>query len=692
MSTVPDDDNDDLLYPTPSTAEWQARFVDAVLATPGVNVPRGALEAIAPFVVNPKTLIARSSTSDQPQLRPSAYRPVSTDAGKMIVAVVPMAGWAGVPWERNERQSTAWSSAADPGAQDAQWLLPPLSPWTSEAGDAGAALRVTVPTFQRMVEILDRAGNELELREGRRGYDLVEDLALNGQIEPCLHVAQQYCLQEPNAVGDQRTEYWAWPAVRGNNRTRARHQLLEISPAEVLVGISSSKIGRGGSDIYTNPTFWLRELSKLWNRRLQAAIESEDFDAPAYRARRVAVVETHLVIGSPTPERLYHVVQTSNRRDHAHPPLDFTPNDRARSLGRTILSAYVARGILDPATADVLTGDRPVTELPGVAADATVSVLRDARSMRLLQELFPTDASEQDKARRRILRTVLSEPPPSQLTRNNVNQRLRAWSALTSVSYPEPWNPRVADILPVNSARSGIELSGRSLGDLLESAPEDAAAFDELLYYRAPHWLAAFDIVDADRGSMGAQNIRRDSQDADDEVVYKRLRRSVDNAIRAMRADPVRAVGLLREIAAAMDEGRAPRRIDDDGEPEEYEDEAGTYGRADQPWFDFTFPKVAAARGPIALPAMANAPLPETDSQAVERLLRELNQVIESLQEGVKLVPELAAEARVHARAAGIACPLPDAEADRLVATLARITADMRELPEVIIALSRNER
>src|SRR5207249_1861117 len=111
------------------------------------------------------------------------------------------------------------------------------------------------------------------------------------------------------------------------------------------------------------------------------------------------------------------------------------------------------------------------------------------------------------------------------LARPHVNRRLRAWSALTSESYPEPWNPRVADALPVALAKEGVVLSGRSLQDLLTTADADADAFEELLLYRAPHWLAAFDLIDADRGSVGAQRGDSDTDQTVDNEESLRIRR-----------------------------------------------------------------------------------------------------------------------------------------------------------------------
>ncbi|MEV1046152.1 hypothetical protein [Streptomyces sp. NPDC049916] len=551
---------------------------------------------------------------------------------------------------------------------------------------AFAALRTEVVSRADLIAVVERAANELGTRDGDRPYDLQEDLALNGQIEPCLYVAQQAVVtapEPPSEAGEPKHDFWGWAAVRGNNRTMARQSLFGLTSAEVLTGVPMDKLGVGGHDVSVNPSFWSKKISERFNDEYRRAVADDDVSARAVRARMVAVVDADLVVGSPTPKRLYQIVQTSNRRDHVHPPLQFKPNDRARALGRTIIGAYVNEGILDSVTADVLTGDLPLSELPGIPVDAPVSVQRDIRSMRLLTEFFPT---EKQTARRRAIRAALSEPAPSQLSREHVNQRLRAWSALTSVSFSTPWNPRVADVLDVKTAREGITLSERTLTQLLDDAETDVVAFDELLLYRAPNWLAAFDIVEADRGSMGAQRVHAAaSEDEDGDEIALRIRRGTANALKAMRADRTRALGLLREIAATMDEGRdQPRRIDSDGDTAE--------GEANRDWFNEVFPKAAAVRGRIVVKADpgAAAPPPESDTAAVARLLREIAATIDGLQEGVRLVPEFLDEVRVHARSAGIGRPMPETQAAELVVQLTQISIDLRELPEMVLSLGRD--
>lgn len=55
---------DEAPYPLPSTRAWQERWIEAVLATEGVNVPQAALENIAPFIVQPKALVTRAGSGE----------------------------------------------------------------------------------------------------------------------------------------------------------------------------------------------------------------------------------------------------------------------------------------------------------------------------------------------------------------------------------------------------------------------------------------------------------------------------------------------------------------------------------------------------------------------------------------------------------------------------------------------------
>ncbi|MEV7191245.1 hypothetical protein AB0N81_05475 [Streptomyces sp. NPDC093510] len=595
--------------------------MQAVLATDGVNLPRGALENVAPFIVDPEDTLSEADANGVRTLKGNAVRRLRTDAGDMVVAVVRMHGAGGVQWGHNERISSIWRSMADPTVgRNTERTLAPVRPWKGVVGDGSetylAALESTVPDRQALMMNAEDAANALTRRDRVRPYDLEEDLVLNGQQEPGLYVPQQVRLEkEPGNDSDGNPlyprAYWGWMAVRGNNRTQKRQSIYRLSSGEVLAGVPVEKLGRDGDDIVFDPGVWLAEFSALLNREYAEA--GDDLDptsgSRARRAAAIAVVDAHLVIGTPTPQRLFRIVQMNNRRDHVHPPLEFDSTNRSRALGRSVLGMYVAQRVMDERTAEVLSGLAPIRELPDATPDMTVSELRDLRSMKLLQELFPTDPHK-----RHLLRRALSENQPSQLKVAEIHQRARTWSALTSESYPKPWNPRVGQVFGTK-AREGLTISGRRLRDLLAAADTDEAAFEELVAYRAVHWLASFGIIEADRGSLDGQEVIGDAGES-----VRRSRRTVTNSLQALRHEKSRmmAVGLLKALVAAMDDGdRRPWQVSVSGKE--------MPGREMTPlWFDMEFPKGTGTRprkaaGPslalstrttAAAPATVTAPVP----------------------------------------------------------------------------------
>ncbi|WP_399925153.1 hypothetical protein [Streptomyces kanamyceticus] len=553
-----------------------------------MNLPRGALENIAPFVVEPEDTLGEADANGVRRLKGSAVRRVHTDAGDMVLALVRMHGVGGVQWGHNERISSIWRSMADPTVgHGTERTLAPVRPWKGVVGDGSetclAALESVVPNRHALMMNAEDAANALMRVDRVRPYDLEEDLVLNGQQDPAMYVPQQVRLEEePERDSDGNplypAAYWGWMAVRGNNRTQKRQSIFRLSSGEVLAGVPVEKLGRNGDGVIFDPHVWLTEFSTLLNKEYAEA--TDDLDptngSRARRAAAIAVVESHLVIGTPTPQRLFRIVQMNNRRDHVHPPLEFDPINRSRALGRSVLGMYVARRVMNEKTAEVLSGLAPIRELPDATPDMEVSELRDLRSMKLLLELFPADAH-----RRHLLRRALSENPPSQLSKPEIDQRARTWSALTSESYPQPWNPRVGQVFGLK-VREGIVLSGRRLPDLLTTADTDDAAFEELVAYRAAHWLASFGIIEADRGSLDGQEMIGDAGER-----MRRSRRSVTNSLQALRHEKSRimAVGVLKALVAAMDDGdRKPWQVGVSGRE--------MPGREMTPfWFDREFPK-----------------------------------------------------------------------------------------------------
>ncbi|WP_406740096.1 hypothetical protein [Streptomyces atratus] len=691
---------DEAPYPLPSTRAWQERWIEAVLATEGVNVPQAALENIAPFIVQPKALVTRAGSGGDLRLRPELISQVTTGSGQMLVLKVRMHGAGGVVWPANERITTAWHSVANPAGTQGRTLAR-VCPWRRITMDGKertfAALESAAPSRDWLADSIEWAANELRNRDGARSHNLLEELALHGQQEPGMYVPQYHRLDASEAGAEDG--YWGWMAVRGNNRTMRRQDLLGITSAQVLTGVPFATLGQHHrSGVAVNPHYWLGALSRKLNDEYQEAVRSGAADplAPALRARQVAEVRAHLVIGCPTPDRLFSVVQGGNRRDHVHPPLGFAPNDRARALGRNVLGAYVASGALDTGLAEVLAGTAPIAELPGILARLdqkslairlpdqpkhSISSLRDARSMLLLAELFPLD-NQDNGQKRHLIRHALSEAAPSSLQLADINRRARAWSALTSQSYPRPWNPRVAEIFQ-REARRGFALSGRPLTEVLRAADTDEAAFDELVIFRAAHWLAAFDLIDADRGSLAGQS------DEEDGTKSNRVRRSVKNILTALRNNRIVAVGLLRELAAAMDSGdRAPRRIMPTGEPES---EAEPANRA---WFNRTFPKTIGAQSeqrPAQLPDDTAAPIPETDAQAVVRLTKEVENLVRDLADSNREIRASLRELATRAKEAGMDCALTEPKAEELALSVSKTLASLRFVPETLTGLNQSD-
>ncbi|MFE3883636.1 hypothetical protein ACFXPQ_12145 [Streptomyces lydicus] len=600
-------------FARPASLKMQHEWVEAGLKTPGVNAPREALLSFAPFVVDPESMLTDQDQVGVRMWRPDALRRLHTDAGDMLIAVVRMHGAGGSVWEHNERISSLWHSPANPApAREDESSLSAVRPYVQQVADGStqefAAVESVTENRESLVANLEKAASGLREREGHRAYDLRQDLILNGQLEPGLYVAQHILIKEaPLQARDGRplhpAEHWQWMAVRGNNRTQRRHEIFRLSSADVVAGVPVKKIGGSGEDVVFEPNDWLTRLSDLLNEEYAShsvamSPADPDDDSRAVQAARLAVVESHLVVGTSAPRRLYRIAQMSNRRDHVHMPLEFTPNDRGRALGRSVLGMYVAEGVLDERVAEVLSGGVPIAGLPGLPADATVSERRDIRSMMLLRELFPVE-----RRKRLLIRRALSEAPPSQLSAPEANRRARVWSAMTSESFPSPWNPRIAEVFQLGDVRDGLNPSDRRLPELLAQADTDDEAFEELISFRAAHWLAAFDIIDADRGSLTGQKTDDDGTKAD------RVRRTVKNNLMAMRNNRRKAVGALRELAAAMDEGdRRPRKVSATGEP--------LLEPMNRAWFNREFPKEAGVRGRGVPKPRVNSAAPRPTAQS----------------------------------------------------------------------------
>ncbi|MFE7356213.1 hypothetical protein ACFU8Q_24230 [Streptomyces sp. NPDC057543] len=81
----------------------------------------------------------------------------------------------------------------------------------------------------------------------------------------------------------------------------------------------------------------------------------------------------------------------------------------------------------------VLAGDLPITRLRECPPDAGICEQRDLRCMLLLAQFFPAAGDR----RRSLIRKVMAEPDGERLNSQHTAERLRAYSALCSVSWPE---------------------------------------------------------------------------------------------------------------------------------------------------------------------------------------------------------------------------------------------------------------
>ena len=132
-------------------------------------------------------------------------------------------------------------------------------------------------------------------------------------------VPQLYCT-------DTKSDYWAWPAATGNNRSKARLQLLEVGLSELVCGVA-------------DVAGWLADWAGKRNAEL-AHNQDTAIENSARRGLMVAVVETLLVVGTPTPHLLFDIVQAQNVPEHVYPPEPYDALSRYRTLGKSDMRAY----------------------------------------------------------------------------------------------------------------------------------------------------------------------------------------------------------------------------------------------------------------------------------------------------------------------------------------------------------------
>jgi hypothetical protein len=325
---------------------------------------------------------------------------------------------------------------------------------------------------------------------------------------------------------------------------------------------------------------------------------SKKLHETALRAAKIAVVPMQIVVGvaaESVPATFHTDVFKPNRTDHRRPPLDYALGEKAAADLRSLLSELAIEGWFDEATRAWLAGEGPD---PKPVSGESYLDARDRRDRTLLNIVFP-----KDRDLRAIVRRVLGEPSARTTEQRHVWHRTRMFSALVSDTYTSRWNPRVLDgLLPASTIKERITYAAwGTWREMLEDAEHQASkesldsekdALLAFLITRGFHWLAEHNLINADRGSVGAQNTTREAEA--EEQAAKQIRRGMANIRNALMAQPARAIALMRELAHASEKSvqgaaTAPRKIDANGNTED--DTVAT-----KAWFDHEFTKESGKR------------------------------------------------------------------------------------------------
>ncbi|MCC3762664.1 hypothetical protein K3N28_06225 [Glycomyces sp. TRM65418] len=569
-------------FPGADKQVWSRNFSNALHVATGL--PLAITDTVAVYVVHPKTYLtrARASQAFEYQLRDDV---VAVDLYGHKIIEVTVHGFAGGPGEYNERIRSAFDAPIRRNAVDAR-TLPALVTGVDENGKPSAYLTtsqsVDSTKLSNLIDITDEA---LRRADGRRGYSLQDDLATFGQHETTLHAVLDRHLRETDDAGHTQVRHVIdLTAIKGANRSRARQLLFDLSMKDVVYGVERNRLGLEGHGRIADPTVWVPAFAN----QIKLAFEQSQhpLHQTAVKAAAVATVKMQIIVGTESGDDFHNQVFDPNRVDHRRPPLDYDVLDKSESDMRAVLRELKQRGWLTEAARAWLAGEGPD---PQSYPDEDFVSARDRRDCELYAAAFPQDP---DKAA--AVRHVLGEPARTHTTQDHMRNRLRMLSSAISAGYRHRWNPRVIDGLrPAKFLKQGGNLTEvpawRSVLDELQHTPKDDL-LHEFLTTRGIHWLAEFEIIEADRGSMEAQS--REGEDVNgDTLTDKKVRRSAINARAAMLANPTRAIALLRELARAANEGDRPRQIDTDGQVS-----PGTV--ADKWWFDQTFPKFKGRRRP----------------------------------------------------------------------------------------------
>jgi hypothetical protein len=573
-------------YPGADNRVWTDRFAKALATYTGL--PRDVTDGIAPYVVRPKTYLSPGRGDAPDALQPAALKRNAT--GQMVLAVA-VHGFAGNAGEYNERIRSSYDSPVKPGA-NLDHVLPGLVTGSTSSGELAPFITTADPvSFSRLNILLGVMNRALDDADGERGYNLAEDIEIYGQLENTLHVPLLRKIAEPDDAGGNRVRSVVdLTAVKGANRSRARLKLFGIKPENILFGVKPKTImsvqPRGEEETPSaDSRRWVPALANLLHTAY--GDPTHPGHMVARRAATVATVTMEIIIGSPVLEEFHNTVFDPNRVDHRRPPLDYKMAEKAASDLRALLRDYKARGFITEEERAWLAGEG--TDPSPVLGEKIVDA-RDRRDRALLDVVFPPPQEGAEISRWQRARIVLGEPARGQTGRKHVDNRLRMYSAVASDGYTTRWNPRVLDgLLGSSSIKEQTTFHGLLSWRQLTAAAEvgNFKDLDTFLITRGMHWLAEFGLVEADRGSVGAQTSAVGGQG--EETRERLIRRTMSNVRTAMLEEPLRAFGLLRELARAVEMKSLPRTVDDSGCPVD-----GT--RATRVWFNEAFPKTTRRR------------------------------------------------------------------------------------------------
>lgn len=569
----------------------RARIVTALLDDPRVSLDRAAAEGLAEQITTRAAdLLLRGGG-----LRDTLFRTYELPDGEWV-RTLKVRTTFDVPWWHNLRVEMHW---ADPAT--------PARPWPTVRGTASdpvAALHSACESQDAAVAVVRKASEFLreESTDQKRGYSLRDDMATNGQERPGIAVLHELSWPDPAASGGRRSRT-VLARVLGNSRAAVRLDLLGLNAVDAVFGVPlrllrAAPAGKERADerIGDAPAV-LDEPATAWNRLMAAYELAADAaagdatlpdgherlaDVDLAAVQRMADVTTEVVVAVSDPSRLLELAQKANIRDHLRGNLELSDVARLLALGAEILDVHRTRGVLTAEQVRMLSGATAPTALDPQGRPV---VAEAARRAQLLTLIFPPD-----EAGSRAVGGVMGEPTNrAKVTGPQMQQRGRVFTALATRGQH---NPRAGEaIMGRNDGLAGVRLPAGLVTDWLDAATTDPASPESqsLLGPLAVPWLVEAELFGAPRGSD------------------PRGRRTASDIIAALRAQPVRGVGLMRELLFARAGNALPREVDEAGDPV-------PDTRATRPWFDAAFPPTRRRTPPPPPPGPTPGPPPTPEA------------------------------------------------------------------------------